>query len=186
MEPVALTTERLLLRSPVPGDAEEVRAACQDREIHRWTAVPAPYTWEHAVEFTSRTAPAGWREASMYTFAAVLRTAPGSPLVAMLALTPRGQGCAEIGYWAVAEHRGRGYVTESVRAVSRWSFAHAGVARLEWRAEVGNTASRTVADHTGFTHEGTLRSALLHHSTRRDTWLASLLPTDPVPRPHRR
>lgn len=183
MEPATLTTRRLLLRAPAAADAEQVRAACQDPEIRRWTTVPAPYTFEHAVEFTTRVSPAGWREASLYTFAAVLRAAPTRPLAAMIALTPRGQGCAEIGYWGAPAHRGHGYVTEAVRAVAHWSFAEAAVARLEWRAEVGNDASLAVATRAGFTLEGTLRSALLIHTTRRDAWLASLLPTDPAPPP---
>ncbi|WP_240496414.1 GNAT family N-acetyltransferase, partial [Streptomyces torulosus] len=45
-------------------------------------------------------------------------------------------------------------------------------------AEVGNTASRAVAENTGFTVEGTLRSALNNNGTLRDCWVGSLLPSD--------
>ena len=42
MEPVTLTTERLVLRPFEPADADAVHAACQDPEIPRWTDVPVP------------------------------------------------------------------------------------------------------------------------------------------------
>ncbi len=42
MDPITLTTDRLRLRSPVPGDADAVYAICQDPAIRRWTTVPDP------------------------------------------------------------------------------------------------------------------------------------------------
>lgn len=42
MEPITLTTDRLRLRNPVPGDADAVYAICQDPAILRWTTVPDP------------------------------------------------------------------------------------------------------------------------------------------------
>ncbi|GAA3303124.1 hypothetical protein GCM10020295_50890 [Streptomyces cinereospinus] len=90
----------------------------------------------------------------------------------------RSLGVAEIGFWTTRCHRGRGYMTEAARAASRWVFADQCVDRLEWRAEVGNTASRAVAEKAGFTVEGTLRAALNNNGVRRDCWVGSLLPSD--------
>jgi RimJ/RimL family protein N-acetyltransferase len=86
-----------------------------------------------------------------------------------------GSGIAEIGFWCVAGWRGLGVTTEAAAAVARWGF-DTGVARLEWYAEVGNHASRRVAEKLGFTFEGQLRSRLLHRGHRVDAWIASLLP----------
>ena len=47
MEPVTLTTERLVLHVPDDSDIDAITAACQDPEIPRWTTVPSPYTREH-------------------------------------------------------------------------------------------------------------------------------------------
>lgn len=175
MEPVTLTTDRLVLRPVGPQDTDAVHAAAQDPDIQRWTTIPSPYLPEHARNFTEQLAPEGWANRSMFTFGVFL---PDSALTGMLSLTMRSPGTAEIGFWAAKEHRGRGYTTEAARTASRWAFTHLAVDRVEWRAEVGNTASRTVAEHAGFTLEGTLRSAINNKGVRRDCWLASLLPSD--------
>lgn len=111
----------------------------------------------------------------MFTFGVFL---PGGELAGMLALTMRSLGMAEVGYWASKEHRGHGYITEATVTAARWAFTRLSVDRVEWRAEVGNHASRAVAERAGFTIEGTLRSALINKDTRRDCWVGSLLPSD--------
>ncbi|GAA0931148.1 GNAT family N-acetyltransferase [Streptomyces thermoalcalitolerans] len=175
MEPVTLTTDRLLLRAPVPRDTDAVYAAAQDPEIQRWTMIPSPYLPEHARSFTEEVVPRGWADGSVFTFGLFL---PRGELVGMLGITLRPPGGAEVGFWAAREHRGNGYVTEAVLAAARWAFTRLAVDRLEWRAAVGNHASRAVAERAGFTLEGVLRSALELKGVRRDCWVGSLLPSD--------
>ncbi|MFD7990480.1 GNAT family N-acetyltransferase [Streptomyces mexicanus] len=177
MEPVTLTTDRLVLRTVGPRDTDAVYAAAQDPDIQRWTTLPSPYLHEHARVFCEQTVPYGWADDSMYAFGLFLG-APDGDLVGMLGLHTRSTGTAEIGYWCAKEHRGRGYITEAARAAARWSFTRLAVDRLEWRAEVGNTASRAVAERVGFTVEGVLRCALDNQGVRRDCWVGSLLPSD--------
>ncbi|MFF1420569.1 GNAT family N-acetyltransferase [Streptomyces sp. NPDC058280] len=175
MEPVTLTTERLRLRSLTPADTDDVRAACQDPDIQRWTSFPSPYERRHAADFIERMAPDGWRTATMCTFGVV--PLGGGPV--MGAVNAHCQsGTWEIGYWTAKEYRGRGYTTEAVTAVARWAFTALGAERLEWRAEVGNAGSRAVAEKAGFVVEGVLRAALLSRDTLRDAWVGALLPSD--------
>ncbi|MFF3344818.1 GNAT family N-acetyltransferase [Streptomyces sp. NPDC002779] len=176
MDPVTLTTDRLLLRTVGPYDTDAVYRAVQDPDIQRWTTIPSPYLPEHARSFTEQLAPDGWADGSMFTLGVFL--SEGEDLAGMLGLTMRALGVAEIGFWTAKEHRGKGYTCEAVLAAARWSFTAACVDRLEWRAEVGNTASRAVAERTGFTIEGTLRSAINNKGVRRDCWVGSLLPSD--------
>jgi RimJ/RimL family protein N-acetyltransferase len=180
MEPVTLTTDRLLLRTVGPGDTDAVYAACQDPDIQRWTTVPSPYLRAHADSFVGQLVPDGWRDGSMFTLGVFLQdgTARGGELVAMTAISMRPQSTGEIGFWTAKEHRGNGYVTEAALSVSRWAFTSLAIDRVEWRAEVGNEASRAVALRVGFTLEGTLRSAIDHGGVRRDCWVGSLLPSD--------
>ncbi|MDH6226658.1 MULTISPECIES: GNAT family N-acetyltransferase [Streptomyces] len=191
MEPVTLTTERLVLRPLGPADAGAVFAACQDPEIQRWTTVPSPYLPEHARGFVREVVPQGWAADTEYTFGAFLadggKDAGGGagrgghaegPLVACLGLMRRGPGVLELGFWSVKEHRGRGLVTEAARTLCHWGLTDRDAARVEWRAEVGNTASRAVADRCGFVREGTLRRAILSRGAHRDAWIASLIPSD--------
>ncbi|MEW9521156.1 GNAT family N-acetyltransferase [Streptomyces tubercidicus] len=181
MEPVALTTERLMLRPFEPSDAPAVHAACQDPAIPRWTAVPTPYGPAEAEQFVGTTAPEGWRNDTTYDFAVVTR-ADGILVGAMglvrLALLRAPERQAELGFWTAKEQRGRGYTVEAARAVLRWAFHDLGVERMEWHAEAGNEASRAVARRLGFRMEGTLRAKLVHEGTRRDSWIGSLLPSD--------
>jgi RimJ/RimL family protein N-acetyltransferase len=175
MDPVTLTTARLLLRTVGPEDTEAVYVAAQDPDIQRWTTIPSPYLPEHAQSFTHELAPEGWANTSMFTFGVFLLE---GDLVGMLALMMRSLGVAEVGFWTAKPHRGNGYITEAVRTASHWAFTEASVDRIEWRAEVGNTPSRTVAERAGFTIDGTLRSAINNKGVRRDCWVGSLLPSD--------
>ncbi|MEN8650078.1 GNAT family N-acetyltransferase [Streptomyces sp. 21So2-11] len=177
MKPVILTTERLLLRPFEQADTDAVLLACQDPGIQRWTTIPSPYERWHAESFVGRQAPDGWRSGTVHSFAVLTRG--GAELVAAVSTVRREQSdTAEIGFWAAAGYRGRGYVTESVLALAHWVFTTVGVERLEWRAEVGNTASRAVAEKAGFVLEGTQRSGIVNKGIRRDAWIGALLPSD--------
>ncbi|MEU0845606.1 GNAT family protein [Streptomyces sp. NPDC005962] len=190
MEPVTLTTERLVLRPFRPSDAPAVHAACQDPDILRWTTVPAPYVRAHAEDFVRWTCPEGWRNDSTYNFALVTQSRGGKDredgageLIGAMGLVrlarlrgPERQ--AELGYWTVRKHRRRGYTGEAARAVAEWAFTALGVERLEWCTEAGNEASRAVAIAVGFRMEGTDRARIVREGTRRDAWRGALLPSD--------
>ncbi len=60
----------------------------------------------------------------------------------------------EVGYWCDSRHTGRGYVTESVRRVTRYVFEELRGARLSLHADTRNIASRAVAERLGFALEG--------------------------------
>ncbi|MFC9596002.1 GNAT family N-acetyltransferase [Streptomyces sp. NPDC056944] len=185
MDPITLTTDRLRLRNFVPEDVDAVAAVCQDPDIQRWTVVPSPYKREDAELFVHRLVPDGWRDDTEYSFAA--EPIEGGPLLAAVTLISRGQGAWEIGYWLAKEHRGSGYMTEIVRALAHWAFTGLGCTRLIWRAEVGNAASRAVAERAGFALEGVQRAGLANKGTLRDAWVGALLPSDfglPSPLPY--
>lgn len=169
---------RLHLRPWQPGDAPEVYAACQDPEIARWvTAIPCPYLESDAREFVEQTSPRGWAAGTDAPFA-VLDATTGALLasVGLHHIEPM-DGVARVGFWCAAPARRRGVTTSAVRAACRWGFAALGLGRIEWYAEVGNAASRRVAEKAGFTVEATLRSRLARRDgTRVDAWLARLLP----------
>ncbi|MFD0341981.1 GNAT family N-acetyltransferase [Streptomyces sp. NPDC127117] len=177
MEPITLTSDRLLLRPFADSDVDAIHAACQDPDIQRWTVVPSPYSRADAEFFAGKLSPGGWQDDSMYNFAVVLRGS--GALTGALGINRRNlPGTFEVGFWATAEHRGRGYMTEAVRCAAHWTFTALGGDRLEWRAEVGNVPSRAVALKAGFLMEGDQRSGLLNKGVRRDSWIGALLPSD--------
>lgn len=66
----------------------------------------------------------------------------------------------EIGYIIYKnEHRGKGYTTEAVNLFCNYLFLSKKITRLEIRCSKENVASRRVAEKTGFTFEGTSKSA---------------------------
>ncbi|MGN8049231.1 GNAT family N-acetyltransferase [Curtobacterium sp. 22159] len=68
-------------------------------------------------------------------------------------------GQASLGYWIDAGLEGRGIVRRAATVLVGVARAR-GSARVEIRTAVGNERSRGLAERLGFTHEGTLRSAL--------------------------
>ncbi|WP_329410537.1 GNAT family N-acetyltransferase [Streptomyces sp. NBC_00704] len=174
--PPTLTSARLILRPLDPRDTDALYTAAQDPDIQRWTTIPSPYLREHARSFIELLAPEGWATGSMFTFGVFLPD--DGPLTGVLSLTMRAPGTAEVGFWTAKEHRGHGYTTEATLTAARWAFTDLGIDRVEWRAEVGNEASRAVAGKAGFTPEGVLRSAIANKGVRRDCRLAALLPSD--------
>ncbi|MGA5820584.1 GNAT family N-acetyltransferase [Kitasatospora sp. NPDC094028] len=177
-EPVTLTTGRLVLRAPRESDIDAVFAACQDPEIQRWTVVPSPYRREDAEFFVRDLSANGWRTGANRIWCVFERESGALVGSQGLVLRDNDPGCAEIGWWAVKEFRGRGYTTEAARAVSHYGLRELGLRRLEWVAYVGNGGSRAVAEKAGYRIEGTLRAFAEQRGVFHDAWLASLLASD--------
>lgn len=82
---------------------------------------------------------------------------------------------AQLGYWIAAPHQGRGAVTRAVTVILDHLTSMRMIRRTEIRTAVGNHRSRAVAERLGFTHEGTLRSALPIGDHRHDVAVYGLI-----------
>jgi RimJ/RimL family protein N-acetyltransferase len=184
MDPVELSDDRLLLRLPVRADVDDITLACQDPELQRWIPVPVPYEHVHGQQWVEDTR-SSWRADRELRWVIVerhggaRRGVPGGP-VGAIGLHARDETMREVGFWMAPWARGQGIMTDAVRMVCRWGFAELGLGRIEWWANVGNVASRRVAEKVGFTMEGTMRARLLHRGERVDGWGAGLLPGELV------
>jgi ribosomal-protein-alanine N-acetyltransferase len=58
-------------------------------------------------------------------------------------------GAVLVGYAMYAEHEGRGYATEAVRAMVTWAFTQPGVREVRALAPVWNTPALRVAENVG-------------------------------------
>ena len=178
---VVLETERLRLRAFIEDDIDDVHTACNDPGLQVWLPLPAPdlpYTRADAEQWCREIAP-GMRTGGEGQQWAVTLKADGRLVGAVGLVRTMWQAMnSEIGYWAVPAERGRGHITEAVVAVSRWALDQ-GFRRLEIKAATPNTASRRVAEKSGFTLEGVERSAMpLHGGRRADLAVYGLLPDD--------
>jgi RimJ/RimL family protein N-acetyltransferase len=177
VEPVEITAGRWHLRAWRPWDADRVHALCQDPEVQRWTSVPVPYEPQHAEDFLARVE-AQWGDGTAATWA--LCDATDATALGALALRRTATaGTWDVGFHAAPEARGRGMVPDCLAAACRFAFAALGAERVEWRAAVGNAASRRAAEKAGFALEGVQRHGLVLRGQRHDAWVGSLLPADP-------
>ena len=63
------------------------------------------------------------------------------------------QGLYEIGYWCDIDYQGKGYVTESVNALTRYTFTELGAKKVLICTDVDNTRSIAVAKRLNFIEE---------------------------------
>jgi RimJ/RimL family protein N-acetyltransferase len=82
----------------------------------------------------------------------------------------------DVGFLVAPWARGRGYAPAALVALCEWGFKALGLARIEWRARVGNEASWRAAEKAGFAYEGTARAALNFRGQRVDAWVGALVP----------
>jgi RimJ/RimL family protein N-acetyltransferase len=167
--------ERIVLRPWRLEDVPAVTAACQDAEIARWLAfVPQPYTEEDA-RFYIRDCLAAGDDRTPFAIA----DAATGEVIGSIEMRINRMLTGHIGYWLVAQARGRGLTAEALLALSRWGFDELGLGRVELVTDPDNIASQRVAEKAGFTREGVLRSILLNRDgSRRDGVMFSLLPAD--------
>ena len=166
-----LQDDVVLLRPWEPRDIPVIVSACNDPETARWTTVPAPYTEADAEAWLERCELA-WQEGSAPL--TIVERDTGE-VAAAITLWVRGR-TGELGYWAVPDQRGRGFVPRAVRLLSDWAFADLGVQRMQLGTFPGNGSSERVAEKCGFTREGLLRSWMEQRGVRRDVTMWSLLP----------
>ena len=71
------------------------------------------------------------------------------------------QGSTSIGYWLAESAQGRGIMTRAVRALTDHALTVWQLNRVEIRAAVDNTRSRSIPERLGFRQEGVLTKAEL-------------------------
>jgi RimJ/RimL family protein N-acetyltransferase len=142
-----VSDELVGLRHFTLDDVDGITAACQDREIIRWTTIPSPYTVEFATAFV--TLQDGWRaEGSAFHFAIVDRRDGG--LSGSIGLDSIQQPPAQVGYWVAPWARRRGFATHALRLVTTWAFKSLRLDAISLVTKVGNNASERVAANSGY------------------------------------
>ena len=171
LPPPIIDAGPLTLRPFREADIAWVCEVSHDPAVQRNLAeVFAPYRMEHAAYFVRRMALAAWDEGKRAEFL-VADAASG----ARLGRVGPDLRLADLGYWMEPRSRNRGVATTAVRALCQWTFTARDLALIEWRCEVGNLASRRVAEKAGFLIEATPRRRLIHRGQRVDARAGSLL-----------
>ncbi|WP_046472249.1 GNAT family N-acetyltransferase [Allosalinactinospora lopnorensis] len=175
-----LQTERLTLRAFTEAEVDSVYEAVRDPGIQRWLPLPGPgepYTRADAEQWCLTTAPEARVSGDGQQWAAIDRGTDRFVGSFGLTRTMWPAMRTEVGYWVAPWMRGQGFAPEAVTAVSRWAIDQ-GFQRVELKAAAANTASRRVAEKTGFRFEGVERNAMPLHEGRTGLAVYSLIPDD--------
>jgi len=158
--PDSFETERLTIRSPLPGDGAELQEAVAETldDLRPWLP------WANHVPTVEE------EEMSVREGRARFLTRENLWLLLFLKRTHILVGCSglhrmdwsvprfEIGYWVRQRFAGQGYITEAVRGITYFAFETLGARRVEIRCDARNVRSQGVARRAGYTLEATLRN----------------------------
>lgn len=170
MEPILIDipdnfeTERLLIRSPQPGDGAELNAAVVESltELRPWMlwAQKAPTPEESEAEirrgqirFLAR------EDLRLLLFLKGSETLVGASGLHRIDWSIPS---FEIGYWVRTSYAGQGYITEAVQGITNFAFDTLKAERISILCDARNKQSAAVAERAGFNFEGT------HHCDARD------------------
>jgi len=165
------------LRLAADSDVERITAIVHDREVIRWTTIPAGQTQNGTREWMQR-GMAGLASGS--DLALVIADAASDEPIGTIGLHEihRAAERATAGYVLAREARGRGLGRRALRLLCAYAFDDLRLARVEVTIEAQNAASRATAASVGFREEGVLRSYMPIAGERRDMLMYGLLPDD--------
>ena len=148
-----LTTDRLLLRPPEPGDADAIHRLVNDWGIVRMLArLPFPYPRAVASDWIASVA--RQHESGEAFHWVILRRDEGEEQLIGCVGVRLEQGSGDLGYWLGRRHWGQGLATETVGRVAGWALAELPVDRLRARVATDNDASGAVLRRLGFRETG--------------------------------
>lgn len=152
-----LRTERLRLRPPDRAhDLAEFLLVFSDPVVARFMyRVPSPFTNADAESFLDL-ATSGRRRDDGDKFFVVVDALTDAFLGLVILERSEGGADGEVGYLLSPGARGRGVMTEAVRAVVDWAHEGAGMRHLFLTTDPANVASQRVAERAGFIKTGVL------------------------------
>ncbi|WP_066308415.1 GNAT family N-acetyltransferase [Bacillus sp. FJAT-29814] len=158
--PEEITTERLIIRKPMPGDGKAVYQAIQASmaELKAWMPWAHREQTEDDVEANMREAHAKFltrEDLRLHIFNKETGEFIGSSGLHRINWDiPK----FEIGYWIDTRHQGKGYITEATEAITNFAFIELNAKRVEIRCDSKNNRSKAVPERLGFQLEGILKN----------------------------
>ena len=161
-----IETDRLILRQPVPADAQTIAVGIGNWAVVRWlSAVPYPYTEQDALDWIAS------KEGGMDGAASLVVERKSEPgIIGGLGLSVRDEsaGDPEIGYWFAEPFWGQGFASEAATALRDYGFIEMGYDRMVSGAHPDNTGSLHVLRKLGFENEQSGRRFFVSHDKELD------------------
>ncbi len=173
--PEQIETERLILRKPRMDDAPAVFAGwVQDSEV-TYFLIWRPHENIGQTESMLTRAIAAWDGDARFPYMITLKAS--GDVIGMI--DPRIESHkVEIGYVMNRAHQGKGYMTESTRAVIDWALGQPSIYRVYATTDVDNIASQRVLEKAGMQREGLLRKYIVHPNISdepRDSYMYAIV-----------
>jgi ribosomal-protein-serine acetyltransferase len=174
--PDRFETERLLLRSPQPGDGRTVMEAIEEshQTLKKWMKFAQHIP---TIEESEERARLSWinflkrEDLQLLIFDKTSKAFLGSTGLHRIDWNVRK---FEIGYWIRDSASGKGYVSEAVQGVTQFAAEYLNANRIEIRCDVMNSASRKVAERCGYHLEAIfLKSFVAPDGSLRDDCIYS-------------
>lgn len=157
-----LTTDRLTLRPPVPGDAEQIH-----RMVNDWTVVRMlsnlPYPYERTLTDEWIASTVQQRANGTAHHLVITGQEDGREMVigCVGLRLDRTPGSGSLGYWVGRPYWGHGVATEAAGRMARWALANLPILRIEAHVADDNPASAAVLRRIGLREVGTGRERFL-------------------------
>jgi RimJ/RimL family protein N-acetyltransferase len=169
---IKITTLRLSCESLREADWPFFLALQQNADVMRY--VSDPRTESEIREIFESRLP-DWTPGAAHWLSLVVRETETGERLGVTGYIHREADCAEVGFIFAPIAQGKGFATESLRAVCDFAFAAGEVRRLTATVTAGNMASRRVLEKTGFVLEGELRENYWLAGKWHNDWLLGLL-----------
>jgi RimJ/RimL family protein N-acetyltransferase len=173
--PEEIGTERLLLRKPRMDDAPSAFLGwVQDPEVTRFLTWRPHENIGQTKSMLTR-AIAAWDGDVRFPYMITLKGS--GDVIGMI--DPRIEGHKMgVGYVMNRAHQGKGYMTESTRAIIDWAFGQLSIYRVYATTDVVNIASQRVLEKAGMQREGLLRKYIVHPNISeepRDSYIYAIV-----------
>ena len=169
LQPVEIRGERVTLRPWSTIDIPSVRAASSDDFLLSMTTLPETADDDACQAFIDRQ---GHRLSSGEGWALAICDDPANAAVGHIGIwtSAARKGQVEFGYWVLPSARGRGRMTDALRAATEWAFRTIAVHRASLFIEPWNEASWKTAERAGYEREALLKQWQLVGGVPKDMY----------------
>jgi len=159
MLPHEITTDRLLLRVPVPEDTQRIfDSYTQDPEVTHYLSLK-PSTSLADAEHRINDRILAWQRGNICAWSVI--EVERDTLIGMIELRIK-DGVADVGYVIARAEWGKGYATEALKAVIDDGLAQPEITRVAAVCDVENLASARVMEKSGMVRDGILLHYMVH------------------------
>ena len=169
-----IRTSRLLLAALQPEQALTFARLADEPTIAAMTsALPSPYTLEHAQAFIAETHD---QYATGQTVSLGVHIRESGELTGIVSLRLSiSHRSGHLGYWTGKEYQNQGYACEAAKGLLKHGFTDMNLNRIAGQCFSDNPASARVLEKCGLSYEGCTREAFLKNGVFKNMLLFGLL-----------